>query len=345
MNPGEFSCASLVMVQTKAEAMWKDAAFNKHNKTQAIAAQAVLLEQTAEIDPNIEDPDKDNVVRVYWAEDCSDDVQDCTDECTITGVEAQATCKDYEITLCREKEFSVSDKVFRTSKLSREDVLAKQMAKALQRLDEDVTKTTIAKIDSFAGINQYTGGIGNVVGNETYIDASNLTPEIVGYLSQVAVLNSSNNPYMLDGGIMYQQEVIASYKQVQNKDAADLPMIQAFRKYYDLFFMNAMLAPDKKMFLIDPGAVAIVSKNHFDATPITISNGANLTQYSIESPTLRRSDGTALRYDVVYKTRCLNSSIHHDFKLIARFDVFNNPASICDTGNTGVLSFTCGVAP
>lgn len=344
MNPGEFSCADLVMVQTKAEAMWKDASFNKMNQTQAVTAQAVLLEQTAEFE-DVEHPDKDNVVRVYWAEDCSDDVQDCTDECETGGQEAQATCKDYEITLCREKGFTISDKRFRTSKLDKQDVLAKQWAKALQKLDEDVAKTVVAKIDSFSGINEYTGGIGNVVGNDTFIDASNLTPELVGYLTQVAVLNRTNNPYILDGDIMFQQEVVAGYKQVQNKDAADLPMLQAFRKYYDLFNINAILAPEKKMFLIDQGAVAIVSKNYYSESPVTISNGANMTRFSIESPTLKKSDGTALRYDVIYKTRCVNSDIFHDYKFIARFDVYNNPASACDTGNTGVLSFTCGQAP
>ncbi len=339
MPAGDFSCADLVNVQIKAEQMWAEAAFKKEYQAQAVAAQAVLAEQTANVTPT-ENSEKDNIVTVYWVDDCSDTVGDCTDECTITGTEAQASCKDYEITLCREDTLVIKEKVFRNTALSFEEVLARQWARKIQKLDEDIAKTVVAKIDSFSGVNAYTGGIGTVVGTNTYIPASYWTPEIVAYLSQVAVLNKSSDAYLLDGDNLFQQEILAAFKQVQPGDAADLPMLQAFRKYFDLFNMNAVLAPDQKTFMIDKGAVAIASKNQYGSSPVTISNGANITRFSVPSINL-----PGIVYDVVYKTECSGSDIIHKYKFIARFDVFLNPASECDPDNTGVLSFICGEAP
>ena len=104
--------------------------------------------------------------------------------------------------------------------------------------------------------------------------------------------------------------------------------------------MNAVLAPDQKTFMIDKGAVAIASKNQYGSSPVTISNGANITRFSVPSINL-----PGIVYDVVYKTECSGSDIIHKYKFIARFDVFLNPASECDPDNTGVLSFICGEAP
>ena len=125
MTPGDFTCAGLVNVQIRAEEMWQDAAFQNEYKAQAVAAQAVLTEQTARVEPT-ENSEKDNVVTVYWVDDCSDTVTDCTDDCTFDGTEAGSSCKDYEITLCREDILKIKEKIFRTSNLTFEETLARQ---------------------------------------------------------------------------------------------------------------------------------------------------------------------------------------------------------------------------
>jgi hypothetical protein len=118
-----------------------------------------------------------------------------------------------------------------------------------------------------------------------------------------------------------------------------MPMLEAIRTYNDLFNMNTVVGANK-MFMIDKGAIAFASKVRYSKTPEEISNGANMIRYSIPSKNL-----PGVSFDVIYKTACSDSDIIHSWKLIARFGTFNNPTSSCDNTNTGVLSFSCGVAP
>lgn len=339
MAAGDFTCADLVKVTVKMEEMWADSAVQKQYIANAEAAKAVMSEQTA-IFVALEDPEKDNVVRVEWVDDCNNTVSDCGDECTIVGAESEATCKDYEITICKEIDYVINDRKFRTSNLSMEEVLARGWMNKLKALDEEVAKTVIAKIDSFAGVNAYDGGIGNVVGNETYISAAYWTPAIMAYFSQVAILNKSNDVYLLDGDNLFQQMWMAQFNSLNANQASEMPMISAIRTHFDLFNMNAVLAPDKKTFMIDKSAVALVHKAFYSTTPEQILNGADIIRFSVPSNNL-----PGVMYDVIYKTECSGSAILHKYKFIARFDVLLNPTSACNPDNTGVLSFTCGEAP
>jgi len=339
MASGDFTCADLVKVTVKMQDMWADSAVEKQYKGNVDAALAVLTEQTAQFTP-LEDPNKDNIVRVEWIDDCNNVVADCTDECTIVGAESEATCKDYEIAICKEIEYSVDDRKFRGSNMSIDEVTARGWMNKIKALDEEIAKTVVAKVDSFAGVNQYGGGIGNVVGNETYIDAAYWTPAVMGYFAQVSILNKMSNPYLLDGDNLFQQTWIANFNSLNANQASELPKLQTIRTYFDLFNMNAVLAPDKKTFLIDKSAVALVSKSFYGSTPQQILNGADVIRWSIPSNSL-----PGVTYDVIYQTECSVNSIIHKYKFMARFDVFLNPTSACAVDNTGVLSFVCGPVP
>ena len=90
MPEGNFTCADLVVVKNKMEQMWADSVVQKQYTPQANSALAVLTEQTAQF-VELKDSMKDNTVRVEWIDHCAGGVTDCTDECTITGSEAEAT--------------------------------------------------------------------------------------------------------------------------------------------------------------------------------------------------------------------------------------------------------------
>jgi len=338
MPEGNFSCADLVVVKNKMEQMWADSVVQKQYTPQANSALAVLTEQTAQF-VELKDSMKDNTVRVEWIDHCAGGVTDCTDECTITGSEAEATCEDYTISICKETEFVVKDLTFRTSSFSREEVLARGWMNSLKRLDEEIARTVVAKIDSFVGVNPYTTGLGNVVGTDTFVSASFWTAEIMAYLAQVSVLNKSQDVYILDGDNLFQQTWMAGYNQANANQGSQAPMLNSIRKYFDLFNVESVVGA-KKTFLIDKSAVALVSKVRYPSTPEQILNGANVIRWSTPSQYLPN-----ISYDVIYKTECSGSDIFHKYKFIARFDVFQNPTSSCDTTNTGVLSFTCGEAP
>ncbi|MCA9497106.1 MAG: hypothetical protein KC589_09245 [Nanoarchaeota archaeon] len=339
MAEGVFDCADLVEIQVKADMIWSDNASNKEYVSRSEALQVLLAEQTADLTV-LEDSDKDRDVKIMWVDYCASTVEDCAgDECTVDGNEPEATCKTYALDQCIETSFKVSENRFRTSNLSREEVVAKAMLKAQKDLEEEIARRMIASVDTFVGENESTNQPGVVAGTDTYIDGSYWTADIFGYLSEAGVLNKFTDPFILDGNNLYRQAWMSKYQGLNANEGSKPALFGSIRTYHDLFNMNQVLGANK-MFMIDKGAIAFASKVRYSATPVTYGNGANLTRYSIPSKNV-----AGLSFDVVYKTSCSGDDITHHWKLIARFGTFLNPNSACNSTNTGVLSFTCGTQP
>lgn len=339
MAAGSFTCADLVKVTVKMSEIWADSAVEKQYKGNVGAALALIQEQNVTF-PELKDPEKENTVRVEWVDDCNNAVGDLVNECVINGLESEGTCKDYELTIFKDIDYVINDRKFRTTNTNFEEVLARGWMNKIKALDEIVAQTIVAKIDSFAGANQFTTGIGDVVGNDTFIEAGFWTSAVMAYFAQVAILNESNDVYLLDGANLFQQNWLAQFTKLNADQASDQPMLQTIRTHFDLFNIDSILAPDKKTFMIDRSAVAMCSKVFYSSTPEQILNGADVIRFSIPSNAL-----PGVSYDVIYQTQCSGSAILHKYKFIARFDVFLNPTSACNPTNTGVLSFTCGAAP
>lgn len=334
----EITCAKLLEIQVKADTIWADNAAKKEYTARCEAAKALISEQTANLIA-LKDPGKENKVSVQWIDTCNSVVSECGDECIIVGTEAQDTCKEYSLDQCIETSFKVNENKFRTSMWTREEYVAKLLLKADKDLCEEITKRMIASVDSFVGTNAFNGQPGVVAGTDTFIDGAYWTPEIMGYFAEAAIMNKSQDVFLLDGNNLFRQTWLANYQKLNANQGSNMPMLEAIRTYNDLFNMNAVVGSNK-MFMIDKGAVAFASKVRYSTTPESITNGANLIRYSIASKNL-----PGVSFDVIYKTECLDSNIIHSWKLIARFGTFSNPTSACDLGNTGVLSFTCGAAP
>lgn len=338
MAAGDFSCADLVRVNVKLEDMWGDSAVQAEFKAYADAAVSVLSEQTVNFE--LLEGGKDRDVRLYWVDSCGITVGNCTDECTITGTVPEATCKDYSISICKETSgLKIPEKAFRSSNLSRDEVVARGFMKHKKALDEEIAKTVIAQIDSFAGANAYTDGVGQVSGTNTFIPPANWTPSVMAYLIHAAQLNKFMNPYLLSGSNLFDQSMLADFNAGNANGSGNAGLMASMRKHFDLFNMDAVLGV-KKSFMLDKNSVALVAKNYYEETPIQYTNGADQIRFSVPSDNL-----AGVRYDVIYKTECVGNEINHLWRFTANFDVFNNPSSICDATRTGVLTFECGVAP
>lgn len=335
-----FSCADLVAVQVMASQMWADnreAAVD--NDADVVAAQAVLAEQTADL-TLMEDHNKDYDVRVTWVTSCDETVVDCTgDECSITGTnDTAANCQDYVISQCKETSFSFLDKRFRTSKLDFQTLVAKELMKRKIILDEQIAKYAVAQIDSYAGVNAFLQGYG-VSGNVTQIPASQFNASTYAYFAQAMILNKMKNSWMLDGGILFQDTYNSQFAELNANGKAEAAKFRTKKTYFDLFNIAEVIG-GQRLYMLDKGSVAIANKHHYEETPVSYNNGANVTKSSVASDNLVRPDGTPFMYDLVYQTECVGEDILHKWKLIARFDVFLNPLG-CNADNTGVLAFEC----
>lgn len=338
MAAGDFSCAALQKVNVAIDRIWLDNQTKQDYVAYSDTIKAVLQEQTASF-PDLKDPLKDKTVKVYWVADCDSDIIDCDDECSVGGETPEASCKEYALDICRKVGFTVPEKEFRTSNLSREEVVARAMLRRLKTLDEDLSKKAVAKLNIFAGKNQWTGGIGQVEGasGDTYLKPAYWTADLFGYLSQAGQMNKFQNPFLLNGTNLYQQQWMAQFNNANANEKDQALKMGSIRSYWDLFNIDSENNPDKISYMIDRGAVAFVSKVYNPASPVEYS-GAGLTKYSIPSRSI-----PGVFYDVVYTNRCENDEIYHDWSISYNAGIFQNPLG-CNADVTGILRFLCGEA-
>jgi len=336
---GTFTCTELQKVIAKIDKAWMDNQTNQDYVPNIGVLEALRKEQTARL-KEIENPDKDKTMRIWWVADCSTGVVECEDggdDCDWTGPEVESRCKDYALDICSEVKFTISSEVFRTNEASREDALAIAFMARMKELDEHLAGKAVAKLNSFVGTNQYTGGIGQVSGVTTYIPANYWGPDMYGYFGMVKILNKFQNPFLIHGSNLFQTNWQAQYN-AQNANGKDgQAKLGTMRSYWDLFNIDTVNSPDQVSYMIEKGAVAFANKARYPLNnPKEFKFGS---RWSIESKAL-----PGVFYDVYYKERCDdNDEIYYDFKMKVRAGIFSNPYG-CNEDKTGVLKFVCGSA-
>lgn len=334
-NAGNFDCADLQVINVAIDRAWADNQINKDYTSYAQSLTAIMTEQTASM-PDLENVEKDEKVKVYWSADCSDTLADCDDDCTVGGPTPEAQCKEYQLDICKKAGFSIPEKRFRKSNLTREEVVARAMLKRMKELDEFLARTVIAKLDAFAGVNQYPG-IGTVVGGLTYVNPALWTADVMGYLAQVGIMNKLANPFVLNGTNLWQANWQAQFNNLNQNQRDEMAKFGALRTYWDPFNVDTVNAGNKVSYLVDKGAVAFVNKAYYPLNSPIEYLGAGQTRYSIASRNI-----PGVFYDVVYTNRCVANEIYHDFTLYVNAGIFQNPLG-CNPDVTGVLKFQCGV--
>jgi len=338
MADGNIACADYTSIQVMADDVWADNASNKQYIARCEAAKAILQEQTAEF-IELKDPNKDRTVKIQWIDNCAAVAEDYVADCDHVGPKGEVTCEEYKIEEAKQSVYCIEEDKFRGSTVDMQMMVAKGWLTAMKKLDEEIAKSVIAKIDSFVGVNEFTGAPGQVAGTDTFIPAGNWGPEIFAYFAEAAIMNSSNDVFLLDGNNLFRQKWLAQYNQLNANEKSDIAMLETIRTYHDLFNMAAVVGANK-LFMIDRGAVALATKNRYSTTPREILTGADRVRFAVPSKNL-----PGVMYDVIYTTKCVAEDIVHTWKFVARFDTFLNPTSACNPTNTGVLSFTCGTAP
>lgn len=335
VTAGNFTCADLLKILVAVDRIWAN------NQTQvdfisfAETLRVIKEKQTAEL-RDLEKAEKDETVKVYWATDCNESLTDCADDCDRSGPELEARCKEYTLDICKQAAFTVREKTFRASKLSREEVVAKGIMKRMKELDEYLAQTMVAKLNAFAGVNQFAG-IGSIAGDgTTYINQSHWTPNIAGYFIQVAKMNKLSGAFMLHGNNLWNTQWQASFNNLNDNQRAELAKMGSIQQFWDPFNVDSVNSPAMASYMIAAGAVAFVNKAYYPLnSPVNYKDD---DRWSIESRSL-----PGVYYDVIYTNRCLSNEIYHDFLLQVHAGFFDNPYG-CNEDRTGVLKFVCGDA-
>ncbi|WP_187260742.1 hypothetical protein [Pontibacter beigongshangensis] len=349
MATAAFDDVKLREVRTTMENMWGDAQMRKNFTAKADTLNAIIQKQTANGQALNGQRDKDVDVRVTWLTLGDETVQTFDPiatgpaVCSIDGPELQAGAQDYRLTIGTEKTFKIEEtgsawgEGLRDVDVSFQQLVAQGLLETRKALVEDANSRIIAKLDTFAGVNKYLGGYTAADGDTTIPAADYSARTLLPYLARVQMMNRYVDPYILDGGLLWDDMFISAV----GATGADQVRLQSLFGQFDItedMWGFAKAGVDDRAFLVDRNAVGFFSKNHY--TRAVRELGVNgLYNYSMPLPEL----GNRVEADVVYQFKCIDDKYYHVYKLILRYDLLQNPI-IGDADLTGVLAFRKGAA-
>lgn len=348
MAAGEFGPSALLQMRMKAEAMWRDSAYEASLTPHAEAAVAVLNNQTARFTA-LQDRNKDNVIGVTWINSCAVDAEDCEANCEIDEPELETGIIEYEPDICKKSGFSIDAEKLRTNDYGIDELTGRGFARSIRALDEFWAQTTMAKLKAFAGVNAYPAPFTyDAAERTTEVPAVNYNVKLVGNLLQQAMLNEMGNPYFIDNGTLY-LEWWNSQADAGNLDGrGNQNRINQLRMYFDQFnFAKAGL--DEDTFMISPGAIAFQTQNRNPDAPTVLGGKIGHTIFTVPSISL-----PGVRYDVYYELACkvVGTATHymHTWRFETRGGIWLNPNGcpieilVDDVPTTvtptGILSYT-----
>jgi hypothetical protein len=336
----KFSEATLANIQLKAERVWANNQNAASYTTEVEGLRAIKENQTAQLE-YVADSKKKYKVRINWIDASMIEARQLNEDnagnnCELDGVELDAKSKPLELDSFYGTDFKVnedqlSDKIYGTDEVVSTGIMA-----ALRALDEKVAAVSMAKADSYAGINLFPGTFAQATG-QTQVPAAAYNPAFFAYLQQASIMNKMRSSFIIDNGTLFQQQVIALSNAGVGENRGAAALLGSLKVYTDMFNMAAAgLTTDALM--IRRGALAFASRAKYSEQPIEYGGEVNQTRYSVASPTL-----AGVRYDVYYTIKCTvvpggEDEIVHIWRFVARFGLFLNPEGV-ETGNTGVLAF------
>jgi hypothetical protein len=330
----QINCGYLATIQGMADEIWVDPILNADAKADVNAIKAVLENQAVNFQ-SLTDPRKDRIISVEWLEpDCSTEVTDCTDDCEFDGVDTTPVCKEYELDLCKEITFKVPYKAYRTRTIDRQKAIAHNLVQKMKRLDNEMAAAVVAAAVANAGVNEFTGGIGNVVGNNTEIPSAYWNSAMFGYFAQVGIINKFTSPYLIDGNNLWQMVWQAQQNQGNDNGKGAFQMVNSMKVYSDPFIMNTT-APGITL-MLHKTALAFVHKTYY---PMGMGSAENMggKQWLWSMPSYNIP---GVSYDVIMNQECEGNDWYDVFKIQVNAGVFANPTG-CSDDRTGMLTFEC----
>lgn len=328
----------------------------KAGRVDAEAAKAVLENQTAKF-TELKDPNKDLTVQISWLDPCFGGTVACVPKCTITGGAVSSVTKDYTIDQCRDSvAVSIGEEVWRKNRYDQVEAIALAMVRMEKSMDEYLSAQVLLTAKANAGINFWTNGTiaYNAANNTTYVPDANYNVDLIPYLEAAALYNQTRDNYKISNFEFWEQ-----YRRAQlytgNDNGKGLGAEAGLfgqNLYFDpLGFAAAGIAPED-MFIIEKGAMALITKARFSKTPVYRGGTVQQWRWSKESNFL-----PGVVYDWYSQETCDASFSSTQEDIVTnivgrvRYTIPVNPLGCTYTYNgftgktTGIWSLTKGNAP
>lgn len=333
-----FTASQLLKIQRMADDMWADNRTRIDYMAECDVAKAIQAETTAQLDP-LTDPRKTNTVKLIWLNACSVADAAVGDDCAITGPELTSDSEDYTLDIFRKTSFSVKEIQARTDQFELGQQIARGILQCDKVLSEYVAEQCVAKLEAFRGTNEYLSVIGSpgwaASGSDTEIPADQWDSTLMPKLSLAARKNKFINPALISGEALWfiNEEAENNRGNDAGKgDAVRMASKYFARKYFDPIKIDEVNAGDIKAYMVDRGALALVTKSHYGDVPSLYHNPWQ-QRYSVPSKNL-----PGISWEVIYTQSCTSGEITHVWQFKVNMGIFQNPTG-CTATNTGVLSF------
>jgi hypothetical protein len=329
----EISCGYLHTIQRMADDIWADPMKNNDMIADVISLKAILENQSVNFTEITNT--KNQELRVEWLTKCDITPTACTDDCDITGEDADPACKDYEIGCLYETSFKVPLRAYRDRTIEMQQSIAFQKLMHMKALDERLVIYAGAGVLANLGVNSFTLGVGKVSGTTTFIAPQYWDDAIWGYFDQVKRLNKLRNPYLITGNNLYQLLFNRPLESADANGSGNYRKMNTIKAYQDP--ENVETYSPGTTFLIHKTAVAFLNKAWNKINPINAEvKAGQYWEWSEESKNL-----PGVYYDFTMKETCEGNEFYQAFKIKAHGLLVANPFP-CDETNTGILMFECG---
>lgn len=322
---GDLSATALLNLRVKAENAWRDGKTAVQYKVNAEAAKAVLENQTARVDLLAGRSNKDDVVEISFINTCGIVAEDCESNCTIDEPELDTGKQEYEVDTCKKTGFSIDEEKIRTNDYELEELHSAGHAASLKALDEFWAQQVLAKLLAERGYNAYPDPYTQADQITTVPAAGYTLNQLTANLILQAQMNNINNPYFIERGLLAGEFLNAQFNAGNLDGKGDAARAEFLRMYFDMLNFGKAGITTADLFMVDSSAVALATKNRYDATPVLAGGKIQQTRYSVASQTL-----PGVRYDVIYSLECktVNGKSHdmHSWRYETNGLIAVNPA-------------------
>jgi hypothetical protein len=330
---GSIDCGFLAMYQGMLDKHWTDPQTNVDNVGDVESAKAVLENQQVRMTEIT--GKKKRIMSVEWLAKCDVTTTDCSDDCTITGDDADPMCQEYEIECLQETSFKMPKRAYRERTIEFQEAYMFNMLQHKKALDEWLAQYILTGLVANAGVNAYAG-IGTVAGTITTIPPNFWDDSIWGYFNLVNRMNKIKDPYMITGTNLFQYIFNRMHESMTDAGKAAMSKVGTIKKIYQDPENVETIAP-ASTFLIHKTAAAFINKAWNPLGPVNAQSEAGV--YALWSE--QSSNIPGVYYDIITKETCESNEFYLASKIQLHGVFAVNPAP-CDEDNTGILQFTCG---
>ena len=330
---GSIDCGFLAMYQGMLDKHWTDPQTNVDNVGDVESAKAVLENQQVKMTEIT--GKKKRIMSVEWLAKCDVTTTDCSDDCTITGDDADPMCQEYEIECLQETSFKMPKRAYRERTIEFQEAYMFNMLQHKKALDEWLAQYILTGLVANAGVNAYAG-IGTVAGTVTTLNPNFWDDTIWGYFNLVNRMNKIKDPYMITGTNLFQYIFNRMHESMTDAGKAAMSKVGTIKKIYQDPENVETIAP-ASTFLIHKTAAAFINKAWNPLGPVNAQSEAGV--YALWSE--QSSNIPGVYYDIITKETCESNEFYLASKIQLHGVFAVNPAP-CDEDNTGILQFTCG---